>query len=127
VTAKVFADAYESWGRLRGEPRLWLFGIARRRVADSLRRRRWWALKETDASTDGMSEFMHSEEVRMAVSITMRLPEAERDAFLLQALEGFSIAEIATIIGRSPKATNSLLQRAKARIRRMVDREERFK
>jgi DNA-directed RNA polymerase specialized sigma24 family protein len=40
VTAEVFLVAYRHWAKKRGETRLWLFGIARRKIADAYRRRR---------------------------------------------------------------------------------------
>src|SRR5687767_10815197 len=41
ITAETFAAAFESLPKFRGqcEPRLWLFGIARRKIADAFRRR----------------------------------------------------------------------------------------
>src|SRR6185369_8232964 len=40
ITAEVFAAAFQSLKKYRGDcdPKLWLLGIARRKVADSLRR-----------------------------------------------------------------------------------------
>ncbi|RYG43542.1 sigma-70 family RNA polymerase sigma factor, partial [bacterium] len=36
IVAAVFVDAYRGWSRRKGEARLWLLGIARRKVADAL-------------------------------------------------------------------------------------------
>ena len=35
LTADVFFEAFRHWRRLRGSPKLWLFGIARRKIAAS--------------------------------------------------------------------------------------------
>src|SRR5205807_2648967 len=50
ITAQVFAAAFVSLPRFRGQcsPYLWLLGIARRKIADALRRRE--ARRETLAS-----------------------------------------------------------------------------
>jgi len=121
IVAAVFVDAFRGWNRRKGEPRLWLLGIARRKVADALRRKRtWWNVRETDATSDAMSEFIHKAQVSAATEIIAKLPEDERDALLMQILEELPIEEIAIVIGRSAQATNSLLQRARSRVRRMA-------
>ena len=126
VTAAVFVDAYRHWGRRRGDPRLWLLGIARRKVADALRKRRnWWRVREEDLRADAMDEFVTRTEASAAAEIVARLPADERDALLMQALEDLTIEEIAAVLGRSPKATNSLLQRARARVARLVEKRNR--
>lgn len=122
VVAAVFVDAYRHWNRRRGEPRLWLLGIARRKVADALRKKRnWWQVREDDLRADAMDDFMTRAQASAAAEIAAALPEDERDALLMQALEDLKIEEIAAVLGRSPKATNSLLQRARQRITRLVE------
>lgn len=44
------------------------------------------------------------------------LPQDQRDALLLQHLEDLSVAQVAQVLGKSLGATNSLLQRARARV-----------
>ena len=118
VTAEVFADAFRHWKKKNGEPRLWLLGIARRKVADFYRRRKNWSLREgEEPSADLFAEFVASFESREAIRVLFSLPEDERDALSMQVLEEMSIAEIAEVIGRSYAATNSLLQRARSRVR----------
>ena len=125
VTAEVFADAFQHWKRRKGEPRLWLLGIARRKVADSYRRRKNWQLrKEEEPSADIFAQFVASYESRQAMQMLFSLPEDERDALSMQVLEEMSIAEIAEVIGRSYPATNSLLQRARRRVREHYGRAE---
>lgn len=121
VTAAVFVDAYRFWSRRRAESRLWLLGIARRKVADHLRRQRnAWQVREEDLQADAMESFVQRAEVVRIAALVGRLPAEERDALLLQVLEEMTIEEIAVVIGRSVKATNSLLGRARARLRRLA-------
>jgi RNA polymerase sigma-70 factor, ECF subfamily len=121
LTAQIFLDAYRGWRTLRGSPKLWLFGIARRKVADAFRRRRrHLSLREEDLGADGMSEFVDAAQAREAYRIVMALPDVERDIILMQVLEEMPVHDISVVIGRSRKATNSLLQRARARIRKMT-------
>lgn len=125
VTAEVFLDAYRHWHRCRGPARLWLLGIARRKVADAYRKRKpASAIRESDAQSDSLGEFVAGFESRQALAILNSLPPDERDALSLQILEELPIEEIAVVIGRSYAATNSLLQRARNRVRLAVDAQE---
>ena len=118
VTAEVFADAFRHWRKRKGEPRLWLLGIARRKVADSYRGRKHWPLRDSEEpSANLFEEFVVSFESQEAMRVLFSLPEEERDALSMQVLEEMSIAEIAEVIGRTYAATNSLLQRARNRVR----------
>ena len=126
IVAHVFVDAYQQWRRLRGEPKNWLLGIARRKVCDALRKQRNpWSLHECDSTTNGLDQFVEAAEVRRALQIVMVLPDDQRDAFLLQILEQFSIEEIAEVMERSVASVNSLLQRARARIQKTLDSQDR--
>lgn len=119
ATAETFQVALSELKRVRGaDPKLWLFGIARRKVADSLRkrsRRREQALTDhpTNPTAHNLTE---QQEAAMAIRrIVFALPEDQREALLLHHLEGLAIKEIAVVMGRSQAAVNSLLQRARAR------------
>lgn len=119
IVAHVFVDAYRQWGRLRGPAKPWLLGIARRKVCDALRKQRnWTTLRDTDLQANALAGFMEAADVQDAVRIVMRLPEAQRDAFLMQVLEGLTIEEIAQVMSRSVASANSLLQRARAHIQK---------
>ncbi len=125
VVASVFVDAFRHWHRLRGDPRLWLLGIARRKVADSLRKRRdQWTIRESDATADALGDFVQRAQADAAAAFVAKLPQDERDALLMQVLEEMSIEEIAAVLGRSTTPTNSLLARARTRVRRLAGPEE---
>jgi RNA polymerase sigma-70 factor, ECF subfamily len=136
VTAEVFAAAFQALPKFRGSssPYAWLLGIARRKIADALRRRS--RRKETlvtdfvadDTGSNPFFNVASPEEEgpqatmeRTEAHATMRrivggLKEEQREALLLQYVEGLAVAEIATVMQRSPQAINSLLQRARASI-----------
>ena len=122
LVAQVFLDAFRHWHRVKTTPKLYLLGIARRKLYSAYRRRRKvFPLNDTDAMTEGMADLVHFSEVRDAVSILNRLPADEREALLLQVLEDLPVADISVVLGRSVKATNSLLQRARTRVRKLAD------
>lgn len=125
VVAAVFVDAFRHWHRRQGDPRLWLLGIARRKVADSLRKRRFhWPLREEDSVADALGGFVQRARADEAAALVARLPVDERDALLMQVIEEMPIEEIAVVLGRSTKATNSLLGRARLRVRRLASTED---
>ena len=131
LTIDVFGAAFRSLPRFRGDAdvKTWLFGIARRKIADFVRRTgrgREIVLLDVPLLADRQSEdpspdtlALQSEAIGQMRRILSDLPEDQRDALLLQHLEGLSIAEIARVMGRSTAAVNSLLQRARATAFRM--------
>jgi RNA polymerase sigma-70 factor (ECF subfamily) len=148
ITAEVFAAAFEGLPGFRGgcSPYLWLLGIARRKIADSLRRRA--ARRETLASElDGASEIdplqaalaataspeaalVWAEAQRVVRELVAQLSPDQREAVLLQYMERLSVPEIAVVMGRSPTSVKGLLQRARATLHRQgrayfLDDEER--
>lgn len=121
LTAQVFVDAYRQWRQLKGPAKLYLLGIARNKVSDALRRRKpVFTLREEDLVHGGMEEFVSYAEAQAAFATVMKLPAEERDAILMQVLDELSVEEIAAVLGRTVKATNSLLQRARGRIQKMT-------
>jgi len=133
ITAEVFAAAFVMLPRYRGDvpPYPWLLGIARRKIADSYRRRKYRpealsseigraaeaeALLESLSGTEeGADAALYRSERREAVrALLAGLKEEQREVLLLQYVEGLSQAEIAAVVGKSVGAVNSLLQRARA-------------
>jgi RNA polymerase sigma-70 factor (ECF subfamily) len=121
ATCETFQAAIDCLHRRRGQdPRLWLLGIARRKVADALRRssRRREVPLEDWLVAPGNKALERTEAEERLRKIVMALPEDQRDALLLQNLESLSIAQIAEVMDKTPVAVNSLLQRARARVLR---------
>jgi RNA polymerase sigma-70 factor (ECF subfamily) len=135
ITAEVFAAAFLALPRFRGpgSPYLWLLGIARRKIADALRRRA--VQRETLASelstvaeagppweaqvTEGPeAAVMRAEAARVLRALMAELIPLQREALLLQHWEQLTVPEIAVVMGRSPASVKSLLQRARATLRR---------
>lgn len=123
IAAETFAAAFSSLHTLRPhtDPFPWLLGIARRKLIDRARKQKRqpqvsplddgdWAEEGADPATQ-----LIAAERRQAVwSLVDGLKPEQKEALLLQHLEGLSIAQIATVLGKSPAAINSLLQRARA-------------
>jgi RNA polymerase sigma-70 factor (ECF subfamily) len=135
ITAEVFAAAFLALSRFRGtgSPYPWLLGIARRKIADALRRRA--VQRETLASelstlaeagppweaqvTEGPeAAVVRAEAARVLRALMAELIPLQREALLLQHWEQLTVPEIAVVMGRSPASVKSLLQRARATLRR---------
>ena len=127
VTAAAFERAYRKRNRFdpeRGEPRAWLFGIARNAALDELRRRGRQAeltAEPADAETfDGHGD-EHSER-RLAVSAALeRLDPRERELIALKFFAGLANAEIAQVLGLSESNAGTKLHRAMTKLREACD------
>jgi RNA polymerase sigma-70 factor (ECF subfamily) len=119
LTQQTFVEAIRHRHRFDGRSDVvtWLIAIARNRLVDHHRRhsrdvRRQHRLVHREHGTaDGP---WRASEVRDAVEAAIaQLPADQRMALLLRYLDGMSVREVATAIGRSEKATESLIARAR--------------
>jgi RNA polymerase sigma-70 factor (ECF subfamily) len=112
----------------RGQFRSWLFRIAGNLARSRLRRRRvlqWVRLEpvlhDRPDPRDGAEEGLEKEEVRRAIREALgSLPRRQREAVLLRRYEEMSYAEIASAMGVTVPAVESLLQRAMTSLRRSL-------
>jgi RNA polymerase sigma-70 factor (ECF subfamily) len=128
VTAAAFERAYRKRNRFdprRGEPRAWLFGIARNAALDELRRRgRQVELtaEPADLANFGAEEGAEHSERRLAVSVALeRLQPAERELIALKFFAGLANAEIAQVLGTSESNAGTKLHRAMTKLREACD------
>jgi RNA polymerase sigma factor (sigma-70 family) len=125
------APQYEA----RAKFRTWLFTLAHHRVVDH------WRTHKNHASLDAESEDgsaladmlaaesgfgperrLDSRELAQALLDALAaLPEVQREAFLLQAEAGMSLAEIAQATGVSQETAKSRLRYARARLRETLE------
>ena len=137
ITAQVFGAAFVSLPSFRGQcsPYLWLLGIARRKIADALRRREsrretlaseladaavaedpiWEALAAVEGPE---AAIVRSEARRVLRELVAGLNPDQREALMLQYVEQLSVADIGAVMGRSTGSVYSLLKRARATLYR---------
>ncbi|HSS43578.1 MAG TPA: sigma-70 family RNA polymerase sigma factor [Solirubrobacterales bacterium] len=127
VTAAAFERAYRKRNRFdpeRGEPRAWLFGIARNAALDELRRRGRQAeltAEPADAETFGGHGDDHSER-RLVVSEALeRLEPGERELIALKFFAGLENREIARVLGIGESNAGTKLHRAMTKLREACD------
>jgi len=100
------------------EARMWLFGVARRVLSTYRRgRRRHHALAERlRAELAGSSPSAGSAHPDLADALTA-LRARDRELILLVHQDGFTLAEVARLLGGRPATIRSRYQRARARLR----------
>src|SRR3954453_7814850 len=128
VTATAFERAYRKRNRFdprRGEPRAWLFGIARNAALDELRRRGRQA--ELTAEPADLNSFggsggaEHSERPLAASAARERLQPRVRELIALNFFAGLANAEIAQVLGTSESNAGTKLHRAMTKLREACD------
>ena len=125
-------DGIDQCDATRGSFRNWLFGIARRRVALYYRRR---ALAGSATSFSGQFEesaewgeisvlpkdVLEQVEQRAVVrAAVLVLPDDRRKTLIWKYVEGLSVETIAIRLGRTAKAVESLLSRAREQVRGLL-------
>jgi RNA polymerase sigma-70 factor, ECF subfamily len=105
----------------------WLIGIARHKLVDHWRRtereqRGLAAVKQEHApSEDPWAEFLDAQAAHVAL---LQLSGPQRTALTLRYLDGLPVPEVARHLDRSVHATETLLVRARAALRRVYEEGE---
>jgi RNA polymerase sigma factor (sigma-70 family) len=124
VVAQVFTIAWRRRERLPEEPMPWLYGVARRALADqrrgAVRRRRLYERLRTQS--ESASESFAPELSDGALSLALRrLSPADREVLLLAYWEELSPAELARAMGCSRATLAVRLHRARLRLRKQLE------
>ena len=110
----------------------WLYGVARRVIANQRRgQQRRGRLERMLAplmrsSQDPELTVQLADATRAVVAASRRLPDADREVLRLAAWEGLSHAQIAISLGCSENAAALRLHRARQRLREELAKEGRF-
>lgn len=126
LTADVFVAAIEASGSYRGDgtsPLAWLYGIARRVVADHFRSReraaratkriQGRALLDDDAIDRIAGRIDDQRIVRSLFTSLQVLPSSQRAVVELVAVDGLTLTEAATALGISPGSARVRYHRAR--------------
>jgi RNA polymerase sigma-70 factor (ECF subfamily) len=108
-------------GRRPEAPIPWILGIARHKLIDHYRRqeRSERPLSAAEGNIHGVSVESGSDQGHdRLVAALHAVPASQRAALVLHHLEGFSIREVAELLGKTEKAVESLLGRGRERLRR---------
>ena len=119
----------------RGTLGAWVFGIARRKIQGERRRllRAKSIPRSAQTPLDKMRGVSSGEDLSVGVAarldaertvaaIGQVLSEAEMEVLILHCVDGFSVGAAAKIVGRSAKAVDSLLHRARRKAREELEK-----
>jgi RNA polymerase sigma factor (sigma-70 family) len=122
VTAQVFLVAWRRRSDVPSDPLPWLYGVARRALADqrrsASRRRRLGVRLRSTAVAHGAHQGLPDRDLADALG---RLSVLDREVLLLRYWAELEPAQIARVTGRSKAATAVRLHRARNRLRRELD------
>ena len=119
LTGETFATAAAAFrdGRAEDVTESWLRTVAKRRLIDHWRREAVARRRIVELADRRVAEPPDLGERHGIVEALGRLTEDQRRALVLRYMDGHSVAEIAELLGRTPKATESLLSRARSAFR----------
>lgn len=124
LTQQTFVEAIRQRHRFDGRSDVvtWMCAIGRNRLVDHYRRHGREVRRQerlVSGHPDASDAPWRAAETRDAVEAALaQLPADQRIALLFRYLDGLSVREVAGAIGRSEKATESLLSRGRESFRR---------
>jgi RNA polymerase sigma-70 factor (ECF subfamily) len=126
LTQQTFVAAIAQRSRFdgRSDTVTWLCGIARHKLADHFRSieregRRQMQMEIRQIDLDARPAHQSGPEDRMMITETLRsLPVSQRAVLVFVVIDDLPVAEAARLLGKSVKATESLLFRARESFRR---------
>jgi RNA polymerase sigma-70 factor (ECF subfamily) len=125
LTQQTFVDAVRHLDRFDGRSSVvtWLCAIGRHKLADHYRRadrrRRRDLRLRVSQRADGLEVWAEHERRSEVAEALAQLPGPQQLVLVLRYLDDLPVREVAQTIGRSEKATESLLSRAREAFRRV--------
>jgi RNA polymerase sigma-70 factor (ECF subfamily) len=119
LTQQALLLAWRGFDRFRGDasPRTWLFQILVNAVRSEARRFRRLPLMVSLEDSEPQTVSQASGERAEMLQAVDRLPEDQKEALLLAAVEGFTCAEIGEIVGVPSGTVAARLSRARNSLR----------
>jgi len=127
LVSSVFLAVVEGADRLDGSdrsPEGWLYGIARHKLADYLRvqyrqRKRQKVLADIARSRDALDNSQYETRTARVQQTLASLPAVQRDVLIWKYYDRLTVRRIAQRLGRSEKAAENMLYRARQRFREL--------
>lgn len=120
--AETFSIAWRRRDLIPSEPLPWLYGVARKVIANQRRSARRQAAIARRLVEEAPTPSAHEtpESSRRVLAALSRLGETDRELLLLVAWEGLKPAEAARVLGIAPARCRLRLHRARRRLERLV-------
>ena len=127
LTQDVFVAGFKAWSNFRGEatPLQWLRAIARRKIADHFRQQRIGVPIEAvsvspETARGNTADNAAMEQAEMLSAVLRSIPPECTELLEEKYLEGLSIREMAGRHGKTEKAIESALSRARTLVRNKI-------
>jgi|TARA_B110000093_G_scaffold181102_1_gene224440 RNA polymerase sigma factor (sigma-70 family) len=131
ITQDVFLKASQKIHTFKGQSKVetWLYRITINTSLDAIkakkRKKRFALFSHNQDELNNYTNFNHpgvtlenKEALQALFSLINKLPKTQKTALILVKIEGKSIKEVAHILEKTPKAIESLLQRAKTQLKK---------
>ena len=131
ITQDVFLKALQKIHTFKGDATLetWLYRITINTSLDAIkakkRKKRFAIFSQNQDELNKYTNFNHpgvtlenKEALQQLFGLINKLPQTQKTALILIKIEGKSIKEVAHILEKTPKAIESLLQRAKTQLKK---------
>ncbi|MEO0025917.1 MAG: RNA polymerase sigma factor, partial [candidate division WOR-3 bacterium] len=127
LAQQAFVRAWQKLAGFKGRSsfKTWLYQIAinltlnfktRTRPTEELNE-----LQPADPATEPQTDYHRRQQEELIQQALLQLPVDQRTALVLKVYENLSYNEIARVMGRSVRAVDSLLVRARARLRTLLE------
>lgn len=136
ILQDVFLSIYKNADKFRGQAAVstWIYRITVNTSLNFLKKKsrfRFFSLSKTK-NEEIVADYPNfegeaNEELAFILRQINRLPESQKTAFILSYLEELPRQEVANIMEISLKAVESLLQRAKANLKIMLEKDNKFR
>lgn len=137
ITQDVFLKAHQKIHTFKGDATLetWLYRITINTSLDAIkakkRKKRFAIFSQNQDELNKYTNFNHpgvtlenKEALQQLFGLINKLPQTQKTALILIKIEGKSIKEVAHILEKTPKAIESLLQRAKTQLKKYRNQTE---
>ena len=131
VTQDVFTKVYLNNSKFKGNAKLktWIYRITVNTSLDYLRKKKRFSLFSLPQNDLSNIDFEHpgvllenKENAKILYKVIDSLPDTQKTAFILSFIEELPRQEVADIMETSLKAVESLLQRAKKKLRVILEK-----
>ena len=113
----------KSWVPNKAQFSTWMYQIARNLCIDHYKKQRAQFVDDVDFDRIADDSLRRDEILIMTLQNAIHaLPERQKTAFVLCQVEGWSQAEVAELLDSSVDAVESLLSRARRKLRETIDR-----
>jgi RNA polymerase sigma-70 factor, ECF subfamily len=133
LAAETFSRAWIARNQIRvGTVKAYLFMIARNLYRDQMKTRvaraartteeppEWWP----DTAADPETSARHKQRLRVVLAALHRLPEQDRAALTMAAIDGLPYEQIAAVLDVSVGAVKVRVHRARVKLNRLLDAKE---